>query len=187
VAKTKDDEYKIAIHEAGHAVMFFLCQQSVESITIVPNKERGYVGCCSLTNSIRNITLGERIQARDATVTEFKNLTRSRMAGEVAEELVSGRCEYSWSDLREALSALESAGMFYFLEDSPPEERFAHEELDARVDKWFSDIVEETKVIMKPHINAIKAIADKLMQRKTISGRLAKEIFKKHLPQEMNT
>jgi hypothetical protein len=34
---------------------------------------------------------------------------------------------------------------------------------------------------MTPHIEAIKAIADKLMQRKTISGRLARKIFKEHL------
>ena len=53
--------------------------------------------------------------------------------------------------------------------------------LESRRDERESRMVEEATAMMKPHVNAIKTIADKLMQRKTISGRLARRIFKENL------
>jgi ATP-dependent Zn protease len=44
-----------AFHEAGHAVIAYALGRRFRSITILPNKKRGYEGCMKLDKSRFNI------------------------------------------------------------------------------------------------------------------------------------
>ena len=181
---TQAEEYSVAVHEAGHAVMGFLCRRGVKSITCVPNEDKGYLGCCYGTDSERLRSFAQRGENGEASAKEIRNYFRSRIAGEVAGQLVLGE---EWtlggSDLDGFLSVLGSAGLAYILGESvPPREKMEEMVKNYEIyrDEWVSGMINETIAMMEPHVNAINAIADKLIQRKTISGRLARKIFKEY-------
>jgi len=190
MTRVKEEEYAIAVREAGHAVIGFLCRRGVKSITIVKNEDEGDPGRCRYVIPQSN-TL-EFNDFSDISIKKFENLFRIDISGEVAEEIVLGK---EWKlDGTDAEGCLQILDNLYFSDSS---DEFIQRPDGISDDEWYAQIIEEketskreftdrivreTKEMMTTHINAIKAIADKLMQRKTISGRLARKIFKENLP-----
>jgi ATP-dependent Zn protease len=163
-----DEEYQIAIHEAGHAVMMFLQHQWADSITIVPDKMREILGFVRPTDTSKWLHDGTHTKRKVEKYMKFD------FAGAVAVEIVCGE-NYAYEgtgyDFSLAVDALASC--------MPRDKTTENYTPDEFTQYWIDKLYEDTRRELKLYRNAIKAIADKLMQRKTMSGRLAKNIFSK--------
>jgi hypothetical protein len=155
---TREEEYVTAIHEAGHAVMFFLWRSTVASLTIIPNED--YLGCCNLKITKRHERLYE-----DPTREDLKYDFQTSMAGEIAEHLVFDKDPTAVLKGTYVSSDTESAFWDVRALDLPEE--------------WAYSLYVDALFKLEPHVAAIKKIADELMVRKKINGRLARQIFTK--------
>ncbi|GHV33356.1 hypothetical protein FACS1894187_01400 [Synergistales bacterium] len=158
--------YITAVHEAGHAVMNFLWRSTVDSITIIPDEDRGRGGCCRLKKTkklervCKALFYGEKPTLRD-----MEYYFQSSMAGEIAEHLVFGKDptavlngKYVSSDTDKAFEAVRAL-------DLP--------------DEWAYSLYVDALFKLEPHVTAIKKIADELMVLEKMSGALARKIFVK--------
>jgi hypothetical protein len=174
-----EKEYTVAVHEAGHAVMDFLFHVGVQFISIVPDEET--LGRCIPNSSRRHDTLLERIEYGDATVRDLQYLFQTKIAGVVATELFCGqKWNLGGSDADGVLFALGGAGRCLIFEAFPPQDM--ERGFEALRDEWSNRMTEDARTKLRTHAAAVKAIADKLMQRKTVSGRLARKLFLECLP-----
>ena len=180
---------------AGHTVTFFICRPNTEvkSISIIPTGENWHLGCTRSAND--NDSQSTTNQDEDpeydyaADKASFEITFRCEIAGAVAEQLILGG---QWSlsgndDL--GVFGLWGGGISFILTDTDLEDAGIYDEsfyldLDSIWNEWQDRLIEETKAMMLPYIDAIKAIADKLVQRKTISGRLARKIFNEYSSQK---
>lgn len=152
------DEYTIAIHEAGHACVSILTGRRLESVTIIPNNNS--LGTCfngddNLDESMDDVTNG-LIILRGILIL---------LAGVAAEAVmlnISPKDSRGKDDYDKAREIIEK-----------PNDGFDKVRWDDATKRVF-DIVKNPLVQRK-----IKAVADALMEHKTLTGEQVKKIMEK--------
>lgn len=164
----RQEMYRVAIHEGGHAIVGELVNPgSVASITIAP----------------RGMALGFVRQAPDderllQTVSELKKDIAVCLAGSTAERLLLGEqstgaandFEKAWEIARRMVtSGLSSLGVVH-------EEALSPESLYQTVQEIVRDSQEEVDHLIDTHQEALKALADLLMDQETLPGERVREL-----------
>ncbi|NMP20812.1 AAA family ATPase [Sulfobacillus harzensis] len=164
----RQELYRVAIHEGGHAIVGELVNPgSVASITIAP----------------RGMALGFVRQAPDddrllQTVSELKKDIAVCLAGSTAERLLLGEqstgaandFEKAWDIARRMVTAgLSSLGVVH-------EEALSPEALYQTVQEIIRDSQEEVDHLISSQEEAIRRLADLLMENETLPGERVREL-----------
>jgi hypothetical protein len=122
------------------------------------------------------------MESGSAPEQDFQCVFQTRIAGEVAEELVCGQeWDLGGTDADGVLAALNDVWSCSTTKISSPQDMDEYlKAVEEYKSKWADSMAEDAKIKLSSHIPAIRAIADKLIQRKTISGRLARKLFSVH-------
>jgi len=155
------NEYTIAIHEAGHAVISMMLQRTFEFVTIISSDETH--GSCSykVTN------LDEYSMCFRSFKRKIKREVMVLFAGYIASE--NDKLPADWRET-EIDSDIDKAFDLIIRVSGTEEQVVKH------FNKFWLDTV---KLVKQPLIQQqIKAVADALMERKTLSGYAVKQIVK---------
>ena len=155
---------RVAIHEAGHAVMHYLEHVPFESVTIVPDPELGAEG--AVHPLLGPLSLWDR--QRPKTL-------RIMMAGKVAEEFHTGK-----PVTRGCGHDLNLAGC---IADELAEERAS--DAEALLAAAYADA--RNTLAVASVWAAVEALASALIVRQVLSARQAYRVIRHALPQSMNT
>ncbi|MDF2788005.1 MAG: Peptidase family [Neobacillus sp.] len=158
----KELEYITAIHEAGHAVMDLINHKTINYITIVPSKD-GVLGETRSEFS-SDILNDDNTEALDKKVAI---MCMGRIAGITAETLVLG-IEPEKCAGHGRMDTFEMGALIANMFDDDDARSNYINEVNQNVLEIFSD-----PVVQK----YIKAIADALMEHKTLSGEQVKKII----------
>lgn len=160
--------YRVAIHEGGHAIVGELVNPgSVASITIAP---RGMA-----LGFVRQAPADDRLLQ---TVSELKKDIAVCLAGSASERLLLGEqstgaandFEKAWDIARRMVtSGLSSLGVVH-------EEALSPESLYQTVQEIIRDSEEEVKHLILEHQEALKALADLLVEQETLPGERVREL-----------
>lgn len=158
---------KTAYHEAGHAVVAYLLGRSVRLVTIVPSEDGTLLGHVLYVPP----RLKDEYQywgSPSLKRAAFENIVRISLAGSIAEGRMAGRQSHrqASSDYRYAVEVVSG-----LVGDD--------RELSAYLNwLWIST---ENLLSVKPHWRAVEALAQKLLELRTIKGKDAKEIIRNAL------
>lgn len=146
-----------AYHEAGHALASELYGQVLTRVEIVGDTEHS-----GSTETLRFPTDPDEGGLSRAEVEAIENQLRCVLAGTVAEAMVSGRDDWDETsgDLDEAV-------------------RLAMKLVDDCEDvlPLFEDLREDLEKVLRENWRAIEALADELMDRKSLSGAEVRRIL----------
>jgi ATP-dependent Zn protease len=166
--------YTTAIHEAGHTVMSFLVQRGVKVVTIIPDEKSGTDGHMINTRWVNFEWLedsGHKMPSKRILEKEMKIF----IAGAVAVNLVFGD-SVEWQDG----ASRDFDYLFGIIEEQERRKikgKWDKPDFATDIEQTLNLLFERTEQELLHRINAVRVIADKLMERKTISGRLARKIF----------
>jgi ATP-dependent Zn protease len=149
-AHVSDATRLTAFHEAGHAVMAELCGRQVTEVEIVGGPEH--------TGTVHSLAFPPDPGEGEASQAETEDIERRLkiiLAGTVAETMVSGRED--WDETSGDLDAAVRLAMR--LVDDCEE-----------VLPLLGEIRIEVERGLRAHWTAVEALADELMQRKTLTG-----------------
>ena len=161
--KRKTEQYQIAIHESGHAVMGHFAGIKIRSVTIIPDGET--VGLCANYYKFRNITEEQLNPNHPRYPKHFHNAICAAMqsfAGAYSEEKYLGVKAEPHDD--DFVSAMNALGLFAFGER---QHRMLCEYAEARC----LDML-DTPLMRK----SILAVADALVERRRLTGDEVEEI-----------
>jgi len=155
--ETMTDEYRTAIHEAGHAVMSALKNKGIEYVTILPS-DKGLGEC-------KNVD--DKPGEEDSDIVQGLWLRREVLiliSGTIVEAVVMG------------MHPIKTRGKHDYDVVNMILQGFDDEVAQKNIDEVTADAFE---LFRKPIVQKqIKAIADALVERKTLSGDEVKQIMK---------
>ena len=157
-------ELAVAYHEAGHAVIdrVVLPQIAVRYVTIIPNKAAGTLGHCRGRESGPGFR--PDIETNPRTRNRLESLVMGILAGAIAEQKFTGKNNWagSCSDREKALSfASHMSG--------------GGKVLDTYVEYLWART--EELVCTPIHWECIKALAEKLVAERTVSGKAVNKLI----------
>jgi hypothetical protein len=153
----------IAYHEAGHAVAYFEFGKMIRNVTIVPSEE--YLGCCfGYCVHFPSLDVGPIAPAiREQVENEIINF----FIGALAEKRFLGRRPEGWIKLTEIHNAVDLASNL----------TGSNRQLNAYL-SWLYVIADEFIYEKEEHWEAIQAIAQELLKKKTLYGKEAHQIWR---------
>lgn len=154
---------RTAIHEAGHAVANFDLGLAIKRISIIPNEKDDALGY--VVGSKWGKDFDPEIYTDAKTRGRIEKEYMSLISGFMAERLLTGRAYRSQnsSDYRNAVKLL-------FTQVGSDKEFNAYA-------KWL-DIRTEQMLKMPFYIYAIKKLSEKLIEKRCLNGREAREIIR---------
>jgi cell division protease FtsH len=188
MSMTAEEKENTAYHEAGHALIALLVPQCdpIHKVTIIP----------------RGVALGMvvRLPTKDKlSVTRLELLSNIRVAlgGRVAEELIFGYDKVTTgasNDIKQATAIAknmiikwgmnEDLGLRsfydsdgYYLEASDQISPKTSEAIDKEVRNIIDQASKDVKELMVAHMDKLRAIAQKLLERETLTGEQVRMIF----------
>ena len=174
---SSEDRNRVAIHEAGHAVMNMLIGRDVIKVSIQPYSS----GIGGVTTVDGESAMKNKMRTQTDLINDIKVL----YAGKIAEELILGECSIGASnDLERATILIRDYIGAYGMGDNngnaisllglAQENRMitANEKLLERIESKGAEIYTEAKKYMNNDkiISVIKIIAEKLDEKETIMG-----------------
>ena len=178
MSATKKKEYANAVHQAGRAVMFLIHKQKIKTVTIDLKDDDDTYLRGTLGKRWRKTLEKYRDESTEFNEGEIEKIVVFLIAGELAEELI----------LEKKVALRGSKGNHAFSR-TPASRIFLSISQDTRSystlrDAWKDKVIKEGKEVLTPYISVIRSIADKLVQRRIITGFLVKRIFKGDLLNE---
>lgn len=159
------NEYSIAVHEAGHAVMSVMINRDITEVTIIPNSK--YIGSCESIN----LSAFGNPSNDNALILKIKQLIQYLFAGYIAEGNYTLSVDIkafgnSYLDICKANELYEKLNLFTSLSNKKKE---------SLVSIW----KETVRIIQQPFVQQqIKAVADALMKHKKLAGSQVVEIMR---------
>lgn len=150
---------RIAIHEAGHAVVTCITDpQSIRKLTVTPRGQAlGYMA-----------SFGREVEF--LTTSELLNEVKKCLGGGVAEQIFFGEHSNGVSgDVEQAKQLLEhmvKSGM----EPKHFRLQFKKEEQEEMMRTWYAKAYSDTVEILSKHKEAVQRLADTLLEQKTLNG-----------------
>lgn len=166
---TRNERWKVrrtAVHEAGHAVAAFFLHLPFKEVSIIPDPVAGdSLGHVQLLWRPRHVSFkNPRIRDR------IERFVMCNLAGVITCQLMG--YEYDESDLDGLLADAQNFGIINLMAEGR-EQTFYHE--------W---LMERTKNLLKRRQGVIRAVADELFIRKTMSGRMVSKVIRAQLARE---
>ncbi|NUB04679.1 hypothetical protein FW320_00520 [Azospirillum sp. Vi22] len=185
-ARTADEAYRYAVHEAGHALVLVV-------------EEPGALVSASIrqTGDTQGGVLADRRDRRPVTRREIATRLRMLLAGRVAEEVVFGDVSTgaggdASSDLAQATMLAAAALNAYGLEDGVdgllwrglptpdtlPVTLSWRPDMAAQVSAMLADGYAEARDLIHRHRGGLEAIARLLVERETVGGKEIESLFR---------
>lgn len=159
---SKEEKYRIAVHESGHALIGeLLLPESVASVNVA-----------SRSNALGYVRQTQENDMYLYTYDYLKSEISVALAGTIAEELLlKSKSTGGLSDFRHAAdmakqivySGMSELGIIS-VDDIPGTE------LHGAITKILHQLEDETRELLKKHINELKQITDLVLDKETISG-----------------
>lgn len=179
--RTKRDRLKrdrdiVAYHEAGHAVMNWLCGLEITRVSII-----------GTTSGVGGVVFGADSESQFLTKTEIENRIKVAYAGRASEEIkFNSITTGASSDITSATELIslyitrygfdETYGLLdlSYLTDRGITDLSLREKLSSMSSKLYQDTVD----LLRQHYNKVELIANALLERETLSGNEIYSILK---------
>jgi cell division protease FtsH len=179
IVLSKEEEYVIAVHEAGHALIAMLLPKATppERISITPDME----------GALGYVLRAARAKPYAMTEDEMRAEICVGFGGHSAERLVIGEVSVgAYTDLKQASqiahSMVEEYGMSgglgprVLLEDSRGRlgsdlSEYRRAQMDEQIDKILREELTRSEILLRDHITLHKALVDLLLEKKVIDAK----------------
>lgn len=168
----EEDSLLVAYHEAGHALVAVIEGVPVQSVTIMPTT----TGAGGLT------VMGQQMK-NYYKKSDYENSIRVSYGGRAAEEVIFGEdlvTTGASADINNATNMIRSAATYYGFDlcDTKKHAPLVYKEISQEnLEKAANKYYKETVELLAQNVDALKAIAQELIENGTITGKRVAAIY----------
>ena len=168
----EEDSLLVAYHEAGHALVAVIEGVPVQSVTIMPT-----------TTGAGGVTVMNQQNKNYYRKSDYENQIRISYGGRASEEVIFGEdlvTTGASADIHNATNMIRSAATYYGFDlcDTKKHAPLVYKEISQEnLEKAANKYYKETVELLAQNVDALKAIAQELIENGTITGKRVAAIY----------
>ena len=180
---SQEEREIVAYHEAGHALVAVIQERKIQSVTIL-----------GTTTGAGGLTVSEPLNKHLLRKSDFEKQIRISYGGRAAEEVMFGEDMITTgasADIRKCTHLIGDAASSYgfdLLDSGNPVPKIKYNDaknVKDMIEKASIKYYDETVKLIKENVDALKAIANALLENGTISGKKVQELYDQYKNNEM--
>jgi cell division protease FtsH len=168
----EEDSLLVAYHEAGHALVAVIEGVPVQSVTIMPT-----------TTGAGGVTVMNQQNKNYYRKSDYENQIRISYGGRASEEVIFGEdlvTTGASADIQNATNMIRNAATYYGFDlcDTKKHAPLVYKEISQEnLEKAANKYYKETVELLAQNVDALKAIAQELIENGTITGKRVAAIY----------